>query len=170
MLSASSPATRSATGSWRCARFGSTHRRNVITHPYKFAIVIPAIEGRYRWHRFWERRKLWAGVEVEDPHIKLGILLKDQERTYRVDIGQGYFCPDSLHWVRSSIRDLIRDTFENAKISKIQEGSTILMIWSNSLYWLDDIQARLVMESWNGQANEPRSLWRTAASTAKWAD
>jgi hypothetical protein len=142
----------------------------MITHPYKFAIVIPAAEGRYRWHRFWERRKLWAGVEVEEPHLRFGSLLKDKERTFRVDIHCDYFRPDSLHWARSSMRDVIREVFTQAEVVRIPEGSTVLMIWSNSLYWLDDEPARQYMEDWDGGAKEPRSLWRTAASYRKWED
>jgi len=138
------------------------------THPYKFAIVIPAAEGRYRWHRFWEKTKLWKGVDVEEPHLRFGLLLKDKERTYRVDIHHDYFRPDSLHWARKSMRDEIREVFKEAKIAKLPEGSTILMMWSNSLYWLNDEQARLAMESWDGRADEPRSVWRTAASYKKW--
>lgn len=140
----------------------------VTTHPYKFLVVVPRIEGRYRWHRFWEKKKLWPGVEVKEPHLKFGMLLKDRERSYRVDIHSGYFRPDSLHWARASMRDKIRDVFQEASVTKLPDSSTIVMIWSNSLYWLNDEQARLAMERWNGQPNEPRSLWRTAASYKKW--
>lgn len=141
----------------------------ITTLPYKFLLVLPAAEGRYQWHRFWERHMLWAGVEAKDPNVKFGMLLKSRELTYRVDIGRDYFRPDSLHWSRNSVRDRIKKAFPGAKIAKLPKGSVIVMMWSNSLYWLDDKQARRVMESWNGRPGEPRSLWRSAVSTFKWS-
>jgi hypothetical protein len=142
----------------------------MTTLPYKFAIVLPTVEGRYQWHRFWEKHKLWAGVEAKDPHIRYGMLLKDKERTYRIDICRDYFRPDSTHWARSSVRRKVRKIFPEVELVKLPKVSTIVLIWSNSLYWLDDKKARLAMESWDGRPGESRSLWRFAASLPKWSD
>lgn len=141
----------------------------MITLPYKFVLVVSDTRGgRYRWHEFWEKKRLWPNKAADQPHVKFGMLLTGKERTYRLDIMRAFFCPDNLHWARASMRQHIRDTFSAASIKNLPQDSIIVMMWSNSLYWLSDEQVRQSMESWNGQASEPRSLWRTAASYKKW--
>lgn len=121
--------------------------------PFKFLLVLPELEHRYRWHRFYER------ADDEVPGAKFGTLLSDDQRTYRIDLEYRFFKSSSLHWTNTHVRGLVAEVFQQ-KLVKLRQGSTVIMFWSNNLYWLDDDKAKHNMEVWSGEPSEPRTLWR----------
>lgn len=126
------------------------------TLPYKFLLVLPDLENRYRWHRFYESRQARGAT--------FGTLIKGPEKTIRIDIGYGFFKADEDHWTNQEFREAMKKAFKKAKVSQLSPGCTIVMVWSNSMYWLNDRAVRESMESWNGNADESESVWRSATA------
>ena len=120
--------------------------------PFKFMLVMSKLEHQYRWHRFYER------ADDEKPGARFGTLIDPAHKTYRIDLEYSFFKSSCHHWINSHARELISEKFQQ-KVTKLRQGSVIVMLWSDNLFWLDNERSKLNMEVWSGEPSEPRALW-----------
>lgn len=124
------------------------------TLPYKFLIVLPEVGGRYKWHRFYKTK---AKVE----HAKFADLASGNTATYRIDLEYAFFKQDDAHWRGSELRQHIQELFARAQVTRLNPGSTIVMVWTNAELWFDN-DVMKIMEVWDGNPKEPESVWGRA--------
>jgi hypothetical protein len=133
--------------------------------PYKFSWVVTQedLQTNLNWKMFMQHE------ESPEPHAHFGQSRnEDGTRVFRLDLDAGYFRPDATHWKRGSIRKEIHKLFKG--VVHLPAGTTLVMIWTDDSSWLSLDYVRQNMESWDGRAEESRSLWERVRGTGRWAD
>lgn len=137
----------------------------VKVQPYKFSWIVTQedLQANLNWKMFMQNE------ESPEPRARFGQSRnEDGTRVFRLDLDAEYFKPDGTHWKRSSIRKEIHKLFKG--VVHLPAGTTLVMIWTDDSSWLSLDYVRLNMESWDGRAEEPRSLWERVRGTGRWDD